>query len=240
MESATRPPPDVFRLRTAPAVSQAAFPLGLGEQGVHEICEAGFGDMAALTGFALATAGQRPGAALWVSQRCLKLDHGGLLNAGLSALRRRAMPVVEVRTGKLREALWAVEEAIRCSAVSLVIAEIEGIDFTSSRRLTLASNRHGVPAILLLPYTCEGSTAASARWRVSPRPSSPNRFDPRALGHPRWRAVLERSRAAPQMAGKVFDLETNDETLSLSVVPGLAADAAPALAESRERSRLRA
>lgn len=228
MGSVTVLPPDVFRLRHKAGAASAAFPLGLGGQGVHEVCEGRFGDMATLSGFAIAAAQSKPGLVAWVSARKAGLDHGRLLQSGLAGVRRSPPEMLHICAGKPAEALWAVEEALRSAAVSLVVAETERVDFTASRRLALASSRHGVPAILLLPYTCEGASAAAARWRVSPRPSAPNRFDPRAPGHPRWRAVLERSRLAPHMAGHVFDLELNDETLSLSVVSGLAADTSSA------------
>jgi len=217
--------PDVRRWQPQTARAPSVFPLGLGQEGVHEVCEARFGDMPALTGFALATAKPRRGAVGWISQRRLQLDYGSCLPAGLTQLQSESCKLVSIETSKLTDALWAIEEAIRSAALGQIIAEIGKIDFTASRRLALASGRHGVPVILLMPYTCEGSTAASARWRVSSRPSGVNRFDARGLGAPRWRAVLERSRRAPHMMGKTFDLELNDETLSLSVVSKLAAHA---------------
>lgn len=225
MESLAPSPPGVFRLRPEAALEPAAFPLGLGARGVHEVCEAAFGDMAALTGFALAAGALRPGAIAWVMQTRRSLDHGRPFMSGLGAIRQAPPPVLQVEAPKLTDALWAVEEAVCSATVALVVAELEAVDFTASRRLALASGRHGVPVILLLPYTSEGATAAAARWRVSARPSAPNRFDPRAPGFARWRALLERSRLAPHMAGQSFDVELNDETLSLRVVSGLAADA---------------
>ncbi len=230
--------PAVHRWRPIKAQQPAEFPLGLGQTGVHEVCEESFGDMAALTGFALAAAKPRRGAIAWIVQRRLTLDHGTFLPSGLPDLCRSVRPIVSVDVTKHQDGLWTIEEAVRSAAVGCVIAEIDCMDFTASRRLALASGRHGVPVILLMPYACEGSTAASARWRVSPRPSSQNLFDPRAPGHPRWRAVLERTRQAPHMAGKVFDLELNDETLSLSVVSRLASyTPAPCAPRTSERQR---
>ena len=230
--------PAVYRWQPARVQAPAEFPLGLGQSGVHEVCEASFGDMAALTGFALAAAKPGRGAIAWIVQRRLALDHGVLLPAGLRGVCHAPRPVICVDASKQSDALWVIEEAVRSAAVGCVIAEIDRIDFTASRRLALASGRHGVPVILLLPYTYEGSTAASARWRVLPRPSSQNLFDARAPGHARWRATLERARQVPHMAGKVFDLELNDETLSLSVVSRLAAHApAPCAPRASERRR---
>ena len=216
---------DVYRWRSRRVSEPPEFPFRLGSEGVHEICEASYGDMAALTGFALAAAKPRREAIAWVMQRRLSLEHGAHLPGGAAQLRREPPSLVSIEVSKLTDALWTIEEAVRSAAVGCVIAEIEPMNFTASRRLALASGRHGVPVILLLPYSCEGSTAASARWRVAPRPSSPNLFDARAPGHPRWRAVLERTRLAPHLAGKVFDVELNDETLSLSVVSGMATHA---------------
>ena len=228
--------PDVQRWVPQRVSAAACFPLGLGETGVHEVCEANFGDLPALTGFVLSAAKPKRGAIAWVSQRRIALEHGACLPAGVAQMCRKHLDVIGIETSKLTDALWTTEEVVHSAAVGCVIAEIDQIDFTASRRLALASSRRGVPVILLLPYTCEGATAAIARWRVSPRPSAPNAYDARAPGHIRWRAVLERARQAPHMSGKVFDLELNDETLSLSVVSGLAAHAvAPHAPRTAER-----
>lgn len=201
-----------------------AFPFGLGLRGVHEVCETAHGDMAALTGFALAASQRRKGVLLHVVQTGQALEHGDLLAEGVRQMQAAPPAILTVRTRKTMDTLWTIEEAVRSGAAGLVLAEVAEADFTASRRLALASGRHGVPVILLMPHRRDGATAASARWRVAPRPSATNRFDPRAPGRVRWRAVLERSREVPHLAGQGFDLEWNDETLSLTVVSGLAAD----------------
>lgn len=212
----------LIRQMTAPPVVSAGFPFGLAEAGLHEVAEAAYGDRAASTGFLL-TAMQRPapGAWIWVRQAAIAKDCGSVPEAVLADSPARLHLTVQARTA--REALWATEEAVVSGAAGLVIAEIEEADFTSTRRLTLASRQHGVPVVLMLPYNCEGATAAATRWRLSPRPSASNPYDPQAPGPPRWRAVLERCRADPSATGRTFDLEWNDETLSLSVAAGLAA-----------------
>ena len=223
---ALNPPPlkDVFHLSPPRDRPSPAFPLGLGEAGVHELCEASHGDFAALTGFALAARTRSSGPVVWIRQASLKQAHGTLLRAGCREVTADLPPSLDITPRKLAEALWATEEAIRSGVAALVVAELEDADFTASRRLALSASRHGVPVLLLMPHTRDGATAANARWRLSPRPSSPNRFDPHAPGALRWKAVLERSRQAPHMAGQSFDLELDDETLSLRVVSGLAAD----------------
>lgn len=202
--------------------SASSFPYGLGKSGLHELAEASYGDRPAMTGFLLAVMRQQAkGAWIWVRQASIVRDAGGVPESALSG--KTACLRLTVHARNAREALWATEEAILSGAASLVITEVEAADFTATRRLSLASGRYGVPVVLMLPHTCEGATAAVTRWRLSPRPSAPNRFDPQAPGHPRWQAVIERCRSLPSAVGQTFDLEWNDETLSLSVAAGLAA-----------------
>jgi protein ImuA len=220
---------------TAAPAAPAAFPFGLGLAGLHEVAEAAYGDRAAVTGFALAAVRQpKAGAWIWISQGKLSGDLGQVPEAALRQMQAAAPVRLNVAVRTLADALWAVEEAVVSGAVSLVVADIEAADFTATRRLTLASGRHGVPVVLLMPHTCEGATAAATRWRISPRPSAPNRYDPHAPGHPRWRATLERCRSTPNAVGASFDLEWNDETLSLGVVSGMAAGPAAPRPAQRE------
>ncbi|MFN3314405.1 MAG: ImuA family protein [Hyphomonas sp.] len=213
----------------APPVHAAAFPFGLGEQGLHEVADHAHGDRAAATGFVLAAARRVPsGALLWIAQDSFAHDAGRLSEAGLIPFPGRSSLRLNLITRRAAAVLWAVEEAVASGAVSHVMAELETADFTATRRLTLASSRHGVPVTLLLPYTREGATAAATRWRIRAQPSAANPYDAAAPGHARWRAVLERARTAPDMTGKDFDLEWNDETLSLNLVSGLAAGQAAA------------
>lgn len=213
----------------APPRRDAAFPYGLGRQGLHEVAEAAYGDRAAATGFLLASA--RPagrGVLLWISQTHTAQDMGRLPEAAFREMAGPSARRLTLLTRHAPEALWAAEEAIVSRAVSHVVAEVDTASFTATRRLTLASERYGVPVTLLLPYTREGATAAATRWRIAPRPSAPNRYDPAAPGHARWHVSLERCRMAPAAAGQSFDLEWNDETLSLGMVSGVAAgQAAP-------------
>ena len=213
---------NIFRLKPSASEAHMAFPFGLGGCGVHEVCETKHGDLPALLGFSLATKANRNGAVLHVQQSVLGLEHGEVLQAGAVGLQAQPKPMLSVQTRKLTEALWTIEEGIKSAAVGSVIAEIEDCDFTARRRLVLACGRYGVPEVLLMPYSREGATAATARWRVRPNLSAENEFDQRGLGSSRWQAVLERARQAPHLAGRRVDLDWNDETLSLTVVPGLA------------------
>jgi protein ImuA len=226
----------VFRLHEVAQDAPSRFPLGLGEAGVHELCEARFGDFAALTGFALAACRTSHQAVLWIAQSGLEREHGRMLHHGLQQGFAPELDIICAHPRHALDGLWMVEEAIKSAMVGLVVAEIGDADFTATRRLSMASARHDVPVVLLMPYSRHGATAAHARWRVQPRLSAPNPLDLKAPGLMRWRATLERSRMAPHRAGQDFDLEWNDETLSLHV----ASPMAPHKTETRDRETGRA
>lgn len=221
-------PKGVYKLQTPSQPSAIAFPYGLGVNGVHELCERTYGDMSSVLGFALAANPGRLGCVFYIQQHGLSCEHGDVLLSAAQRFSPNFRRALHVRVYKSTDALWAVEEAVKSSAVGLVIAELEACDFTASRRLALASSRYGIPILLLLPHHSEGASAATARWRIKPLLSANNRYDARALGAPRWQARLERSRQAPHLAGRIFNVEWNDETLSLTMVPKLVSHASKA------------
>ncbi|MEM0985132.1 MAG: hypothetical protein AAGJ32_02700 [Pseudomonadota bacterium] len=204
------------------------FPYHMGTKGVHEIAPAEYGDGPAALGFALTSAvAPEDGACLWVREDRLERDRGQPCADGLRTLGIDPGRLMVITARKTADALWAIEEAMKSHAAGLVLAEISGLDFTASRRLALASETHGAAAVLVLPHTLEGASAATTRWRVSALPSAPNSLAPEQLGALRWQAVLERARNAPFAIGRSHGLEFNHETLSLDLVPGLAAGQTP-------------
>lgn len=230
-------PKGVFRLSDPPPVDAPEFPFGLAAKGVHEVCEAAYGDMPAICALVASLAATGDGPVLWVSCGRARREHGRLFETGLAQVAPAFRPLVHVDAEKSTDALWAIEEAAASRALGLVIGEVQDMDFTASRRLSLVSERVGTPIVLLFPYMRAQASAANVRWRISAAPSGPNAFDPAAPGATRWRAVLERAREVPTFAGRVFDIELNDETLSLRVVPELAPDAvAPGAVENRPRA----
>ncbi len=219
----------LFRLSALKPSPAGAFPFGLGRDGVHEVAAAGPGDLTAALGFTLAGLAQaRPASLIWVTERMRAHDQGPVREDVAAAFLRPRPIILHVGVRRTIDALWTVEEALRTDGVSLVLAELAEADFTATRRLTLASRKHGRPAVLLMDQRREGATAAEARWRVRALPSAPNPYDLQAPGRPRWEAVLERARSAPGDVGRVFALEYDDETLSLDLVSGLAAGPAAA------------
>jgi protein ImuA len=124
------------------------------------------------------------------------LESGRVHLPGLSSDR-----LIHVEARDAREALWAMEEGVRCSALSCVVGEIWGdprpLDFTATRRLAVASERSGVGAFLVRLAGHANLSGARMRWRIASACSSPNDLDPRAPGTPAWDVELFRARTAP-------------------------------------------
>ena len=136
-------------------------------------------------------------AVLWVQTRETARLTGRPYRAGLPAeLQSR---VIHVLAEKAEDALFALEEGLRCRDLAFVIGEMSGnprgLDFTASRRLSLAAERHGVPLYLVRLDAKRDLSAARMRWDVVASASSSPRWDAAAPGLPRWRAELFRARA---------------------------------------------
>jgi protein ImuA len=146
-------------------------------------------------GFLLAQIGtEKP--LLWVQDRMAILESGRIHPPGLPVRN-----LIHVETRDARDALWAMEEGVRCSCLSAVIGEIWGdpktLDFTATRRLAVASERSGTPCWLVRLGGTANLSGARMRWRLASAPSLANALDPRAPGTPTWDAELFRARGHP-------------------------------------------
>lgn len=162
----------------------AALPgAGLARGALHEIAGAS-GDGAA-AGFATALLARCAvdGPVLWIA-RAPDLSAAGLSSLGMDTAR-----LLVVSAPKRIDALWAFEEALRTSAVAGIVAEIDDIDLTQSRRLQLAAETGGATALLLRPTDeLDRPSAARTRWRVAALPSANDDGCTR-----RWRVDLVRA-----------------------------------------------
>jgi protein ImuA len=133
---------------------------------------------------------------LWVQERMAILESGRVHPPGLPS-----QNLIHVETRDARDALWAMEEGLRCAGLSAVIGEIWGdpkaLDFTATRRLAVASERSGVAAFLIRLGGHANLSGARMRWRIASAPSLVNDLDPKAPGTPAWDAELFRARGMP-------------------------------------------
>ncbi len=133
---------------------------------------------------------------LWVQDRMAILESGRVHPPGLPG-----HDLIHVETRDARDALWAMEEGVRCAGLSAVIGEIWGdpkaLDFTATRRLAVASERSGTPCWLVRLGGAANLSGARMRWRIGSAPSLANDLDPKAPGMPAWDAELFRARGHP-------------------------------------------
>ena len=197
---------------------------GLPRGCLHELC--GEPDRAAAAGFAAALLGRlsRDGHMVWIGPR------DDLFAPGLSAQGLPPERLIVVRAGARDARLWALEEALRSPGLSAVLAEVDRLTLTQSRRLQLAAEAKGVTAFLLRPLSaCDAPSAAPSaamtRWRISPLSAAANlEAAPRAWQPPRWQVELVRCRGgrtgAWAIAWREGGLHEITGALALAAEPG--------------------
>lgn len=163
------------------------FPTGA----VHEFISHGPENAAATTGFMIALAGKlmRPQhTCLWIGTRRTVFPPS-LKQFGIDAER-----VIFLDLLKQKDVLWAVEEALKCPSLSLVIGEIGELNFNESRRLQLAVEHSNVTGLLHRANPrSENTVACLTRWRIGALSSSLNGAVP-GIGFSRWRVELAKVR----------------------------------------------
>jgi protein ImuA len=222
---------------------------GLGCGALHEIAAAHETETAAATGFALALAARqalpscesaaRTGASavstritgrylLWIAEDFSLAENGAPYGPGLDGAGIAPERLITVTAARDRDVLWAMEEALRCRAVGVVIGEMRsrGIDRVMTRRLALAAAAGDTLGLLLRTTPHDEPSAAATRWIIGTAPSFPRAGggDERChgLGPPRLTARLVRNRRGHLGAWIVewnsveqrFELATHSEPLA--------------------------
>ncbi len=202
---------------------------GLARGALHEVFAA---DSGIATAFCALLAGRlakdaENASVLWC-ERPWTLDAGALYGPALLQFGIDPARLILVRVRRDNDALWAMEEGLRCGQVAAVVGELDDISLTASRRLQLAAEETGVTALSLRSKVDKPPpSAAATRWRLDavtrekdqPRANHNNDFlnTPPALpglGAARWQAELFRCRGGTSAN---WMMEWNDETGDLSV-----------------------
>jgi protein ImuA len=162
-----------------------SFPTGC----VHEFLAAQIEDAAAASGFMsgiLAALMREHGIVIWISAT-RKIFPPALKNFGIDPDR-----FIFIDLQKEKDVLWAMEEALKCSALTAVVGEIQDLDFTASRRLQLAVEESKVTGFIVRTSLKKPSTTACvSRWMISSLPSEPIEDLP-GIGFPSWKVELLR------------------------------------------------
>ncbi len=135
---------------------------------------------------------------VWIAEDMALAESGAPYGPGLEAFGLAPERLLTVAAARSCDLLWAMEEALRCRAVSAVIGELRHgeIDRVAVRRLSLAAATSGALALLLRSSPPHDASTAATRWIVSAAPSSPS---PGGGGKetPGFAARLMRNRRGP-------------------------------------------
>jgi protein ImuA len=180
---------------------------GLACGALHELAPTAPLYLGAASGFGLALAARASGLrgqVLWVTTDYAAGEGGGAYGPGLDLFGMASARLLVLRVPKPVDVLWAMEEALRCRALSCVIAELTGdgaaADLTATRRLTLAA-REGASArnsgfgLLLRHKATAMPSAAMTRWQIAGALSQPDRYG--GLGRARFDISLCKNRRGP-------------------------------------------
>ena len=221
---------------------------GLGLSALHEIAAARETDVAAASGFALALAARMASrvalttlgnswdarndasacasAVLWIAEDLSLAENGALYGPALDGIGIAPERLITVAAARGRDVLWAMEEALRCRAVDMVIGEMRprGIDQVATRRLALAAAAGNALGLILYTTADDVPSAAVTRWSIGAACDAAPRDTERChgIGPPRFLARLLRNRRGPlgtwivewNSVEQRFELATHSEPMA--------------------------
>lgn len=219
-----RPPRGRTALTLGLSCLDAALPGGgLVRGGCHEFLPAP-ADAGAHGFVASLLSGLPSGPILW----CRHRDKGDPLGfadmpygPGLAALGLDAGRLILVRPAALDDALWVLEEALRCPGLAAVVGDGVMPGPVAGRRLQLAAEDGGALGLLILPPLARPPpSTALTRWHVTSRGDLPAHEDG---GRPRWRISLLRARGGGSGGGLgPWEVAWDDTTFCLRLAQPLA------------------
>lgn len=170
----------------------AAFPGNTFPTGaIHEFISYEVAHAAATTGFVsgiISKLSKEGSLCLWVA------GGGKIYPAGLKHFGLEPDSIVFINTTRRKEALWIIEEALKCEALTAVIGEVRELSFSESRRLQLAVENSGVTGFIhrYCPAN-ENAVACTTRWKIKALPSvTVNRLP--GVGYSAWDVQLVKVR----------------------------------------------
>lgn len=153
---------------------------------VHEFITSEYDDSASTTGFIAGFVSKligKSGAALWV---------GKSNNVFPPALKKFGVDPERVVFANMKNdkgVAWAMEESLKCSALSAVVGEMKNLDFTTSRRLQLAVEQSKVTGFVIRKYSRKiNPTACVSRWKI--RSIASEDLGIPGVGFPTWKVEL--------------------------------------------------
>lgn len=172
------------------------FPVGAMHEFIYSAPEAA----AATSGFVsglLAALMQQNGMVIWIGAE------QSIFPPALQLFGIAPDKLIFINLKKEKEMLWAMEEALKCTGLSAVVAETPELGFTASRRLQLAVEESKVTGFILRQNPRNlATTACVTRWKITSIPSVLEADMP-GVGFPRWQVDLLKVRNGKPNCWKV-------------------------------------
>ncbi len=180
---------------------EQAFPNNIFPTGaIHEFLSNAKESAAATTGFMAGLLGglmQKGGPCLWIS------SNRNIFPPALKLFGIEPERIIFIDIQNEADVLWAIEEALKCEALSAVVGELKEISFTQSRRLQLAVEQSHVTGLMHCYQANKiGNTTCIARWKVTPLASTTQDGLP-GLGYPHWNVELIKVRNGKPQAWQI-------------------------------------
>jgi protein ImuA len=133
---------------------------------------------------------------VWIAEDLSLAENGALYGPGLDEVGIAPEQLITITAARGRDVLWAMEEALRCRAVGVVIGELRArdIDQVATRRLSLAAAAGNALGLFLRTAPNDDHSAAVTRWIIGAAPSASPAGKSRGVGAPRLAARLVRNR----------------------------------------------
>ena len=193
------------------------FPLGAVHEFVTENKESSASTGAFIAGMLKSI--MKTGTVVWISQ-ARRIFPPALKSFGIDPDR-----FIFIDIKKEKDILWAVDEALKCDALSAVVGEMNQLSFIESRRLQLAVEKSKVTGFVLRNNPKKiTTTACVSRWKITPTHSESIDGMP-GLGHPQWNVELLRIRNGKPGRWELrwedgrFNYIDNDNTVKLNEEP---------------------
>ncbi len=190
---------------------------GLCARSFHDISADHPIDRLSACGFAFAALSRLPheGDILWCQLFSDASEYGGLYGPGLGWLGIDPGRIIQVQVRSLNDLAWVMEEGVRCAGLGAVMGEGPALDFTATRRLSLACEQAAIPCLYVnLDGSTRASTAAT-RWRIKADVTSDETSDMPGPGAAAWSVALARCRGGSPGKWQIY---WNYETFSFHMV----------------------
>jgi protein ImuA len=156
--------------------------------------------------------------------------------------------LILLRPANQQDALWALDQALRCPAVGAVWTACDRLDVRALRRLQLAAETGGTLGLLFRPDRLRGQpTWADVQWHIRPvrrvhemHLRRGRKVHCASLMHPTWQLHVELLRCRGAAGGQSVVLELDETTCTWREAADHAPDSLPVAAQLADSTPRRA